>query len=102
MRFRFTCFSSQYYFINGITHLNIIIYLGFSVTLANEYPFMSDSFFFVLTMFILFTCMISRRILIYLFRLSQIWKIKKLPFIKYSVDEDEKPYDPMQHLRSKP
>ena len=97
------CFSSQFYFVNAVTAFGILfIYLGFSVTLANDYPFVSDVFFFILTLFTIFTCMLARRILVYMFRLSQIWKINKLPIIHYAVDEDEKPYDPMQHLRSKP
>lgn len=97
------CFSSQYYFIITITSFGILmIYLGLSVTLVNQYPFVSDPLFSLLTMFIIFTCMISRRIFIYFSRIIQLWKIIDAPMIYYAVNEDIKPYDPLQHLRGKP
>lgn len=97
------CFSSQYFFINGLTAWGMmLIYFGLSITLSNGYPLVSDLLFFWLTPFTLLTCLVARRVLVYLLSLSQIWRIGTLPTVHYAVNEDVVPYDASQHLRSQP
>merc|ERR1719193_2594632 len=77
-----------------------MFYLSITMMLRAEYSMFSDPLFPLLFLYTTFTADLLQRILVYLFKLLQLWRISEPPKIFLAVDEYIEPYDPLMHLRS--
>ena len=74
------CFSSQFYFINiFIGYAIVFLFIGITMMLRSEYSMFGDPLFPMLAMFIVFSCLIATRLIMYISKVTGIWRITRPP-----------------------
>merc|ERR1712196_578598 len=73
---------------------------GMTMMLRAEYSMFGDELFPMLAAFVIFTCIMTTRLFMYISKIVGIWRVTKPPRVYLAVEKEEEEYDPMLHLRS--